>query len=206
MKNMLFFLCPTLFLLACGSGDTVPDPGTPNAAKSDTTTAPPVTFFPVTAYLQGQVTILDSLPVTILQVTTSKGRTDSVWLPKEKLRSALSPFFEDKIDKQNLVTLFKESKFKDESTAAITFTYEPLPNQLPDSIRLRHWDVYVDPETGQIKRVYIVKQILEQGLNITRQLTWVAAKNARVVDISNDPNSPGKVNNETRWIWNFNEE
>lgn len=145
--------------------------------------------------------ILDSLPVTILQVTTANHKSDSSWLSKEKIRPQLQPFTADLIDKENLTALFKESRFNDQSTEAITFTYDPKLI-LPDSFVLRHWDVYVDPEKGTIKRVYIVKQLRENGKLFTQQLTWQTGKWAKIVTIANET---GTVQSEITWVWNFGE-
>ncbi len=158
-------------------------------------------FFPVTSFLLGQMLQLDSMQVTILQITSSNNKADSAWLPKEKIRPQLQPFVSELIDKENLVPYFKESRFSDQTTEAITFTYDPK-TALPGSIALRHWDVYVDPEKGTIKRVYIVKELKGENSNITQQLTWQTGKWAKIVAIDN---KSGSVQSDIKWVWNFNE-
>ena len=45
----------------------------------------------------------------------------------------------------------------DKTVDAFTFTYEPS-GPVPDSLQLQRWDVYVEPESGKVKRVFMVKK------------------------------------------------
>lgn len=162
-----------------------------------------VTFFPVTSFLKGQLLVLDSLPVTILQVKTVGKKTDSSWIKKENVRGILQPFISQEINADNLTGLFKQSKFNDQTVEAITFTYDPVA-ALPDSIHIRHWDVYIQPETGKVKKVYLLKHVEQNGKNYTQQLTWQTDQWAKIVTILNKPGGESEVENETKLVWNFN--
>ena len=160
------------------------------------------TFFPVTSFLKGQMNMLDSLPITPLHFITANNKTDSFWLKKEELRSFLQPFFTPEIKETNLTSLFKESKFEDLSIGAITFTYEPV-KELPDTISLNRWDVYVNPETGKVSKIYLVKNIREGDKNITQQLTWLTDKGAKIVTLSAGNNEKTELLKEDRFVWSF---
>jgi hypothetical protein len=203
MKKLhLLLYCSSFILLSCSNKKNNPI-DLANTADSIKTNTEQNSLFPVTSFLKGQMIALDSIPITILQINTINGKEDSTWISKEKIKPLLRPFISDLIDKENLVSFFKESKFNDQTTDAITFTYTPK-NVLPDSIALRHWDVYVNPETGTIRRVYIVKQLKENGLFYTQQLTWQTDKWAKIVTIDNKDG--GKVQSDVKWIWNFTEQ
>jgi hypothetical protein len=159
-------------------------------------------FFPVTSYLKGQIIVLDSLPVTPLQITTIKGKSDSVWITKNDLKKILSPFLSPTINETNLVDFFKETKFNDQTLNAITFTYDPS-KILPDSISLRHWDVYVNPETELVEKVYIVKNIKEDNKKITQQLTWQTNKMAKITTILNKEDGNQELLKEVVFTWKF---
>jgi hypothetical protein len=159
-------------------------------------------FFPVTSYLKGQMIILDSLPVTPLQITTIKGGKDSVWLSKENLRQVLQPFLTPQISETNLTRYFKETRFNDQTINAITFIYEPI-NKLPDSIPLRRWTVYVDPEKGMVSKIYMVQQLKQGDQIITRQLTWQTNKLAKISSILDRPDGSMELLKEEEFIWNF---
>jgi len=159
-------------------------------------------FFPVTSYIKGQIVVLDSLPVTPLQITTIKGKSDSVWITKNDLKKILSTFLSPTIDETNLVDFFKETKFNDQTLNAITFTYDPS-KILPDSISLRHWDVYVNPETGVVEKVYIVKNIKEDNKKITQQLTWQTNVLAKITTILNKEDGNQELLKEVVFTWKF---
>lgn len=160
-------------------------------------------FFPVTSFIKGQLITLDSLPVTPLQLTTIKEKTDSIWLPKKELKPLLLPFLTPVINETNFTKYFKETIFNDQTLNAVTFTYDPI-SIIPDSISLRHWDVYVDPETGNVIKVYIVKKIKENNQIFTQQLTWQTNKLAKISTILNKPDGNMELLKEVVFIWNFN--
>jgi hypothetical protein len=166
MSKIFPVICLSIILLGCASKKE-PEASTTNTQSDSTRTD---SFFPVSSYLKGQMIILDSLPVTPLQITTIKDRKDSVWLTKEKLRQVLQPFLKTDIRETNLIQYFKETRFNDQTINAITFIYEPS-QPLPDSMSLRNWTVYVDPEKGLVTKIYIVKQLRSYGKLITQQLT-----------------------------------
>lgn len=71
-----------------------------------------ISFFPVTAFLRGQMAELDSLQLTPLHTVTVKGKTDSFWLKKEELKPLLQPFFLEEITEENLVFFFQSNKIQ----------------------------------------------------------------------------------------------
>lgn len=159
-------------------------------------------FFPVTSYIKGQILILDSLPVTPLQITTINNKTDSAWLTKEKSKLFFAPFLAPVIEETNLTSLFRQTVFNDQTLNAITFTYDPVA-KIPDSLSLRSWSVYVNPETGSVSKVYLVKQFVENGKTFTQQLTWHSNKSAKINTILNETGGEMKLLKEVSLIWNF---
>ena len=159
-----------------------------------------VAFFPVTSFLKGQLIALDSLPITVLRIVTIKGKSDSFWIKKENVQPLLDDFFTQEINTTNLTAFFKESKFNDEGVDAITYTYEPKA-ALPDSILLKHWDVYVKLQTGKVKRVYMVKQVKQGAEIFTLQLTWVTDKWAKIVTILNKSAGESELIKEEQFVW-----
>ena len=129
-------------------------------------------------------------------------KADSVWITKNELKKLLQPFLTPIIDEPSLADFFTETKFKDETLNAITFTYDPS-RVIPDSIPLRHWDVYVHPETGNVEKVYIVKNIQEQGQLFTQQLTWQTNKMVKITSILNTKDGNQALLKEVVFIWNF---
>jgi len=190
-----------IFLTGCNTATNT----TPVTTSVTTNTeAKKDSFFPVTSFIKGQLLLLDSLPVTPLHTTVINNKTDSVWIKKSELVALLQDFLSPEIKETNLINYFKETSFMDQTINAITFTYDPLPT-LPDSISLRHWDIYIDPESDKISKIYLVKQFKEKEGIVTRQLTWKTNKWASINTIINMPNGNTALLKAEKFIWNFNE-
>lgn len=161
-----------------------------------------VLFFPVTSFLKGQMLQFDSLQLTPLYIVTQQKKVDSSWVKKENMQAILKDFISTEINSSNLLKYFTASKFNDQSTAAITFTYTPKKT-LPDSIPLRQWNVYITPETGQVRKVYMVKQIKVNDSTYTQQLTWETDKSARITTLQNMPDGKSGIIKDEKLIWKF---
>lgn len=185
------------FVLYSCSNNSQQPATTPTSVKKDS-----VSFFPVTSFIKGQIRTLDSLPITPLQLTITKGITDSVWVQKKDLQALFQPFLSPVIDEASLVPYFKETRFTDQTINLVTFTYDPKIG-LPDSMELQHWDVYVSPETGSVVKTYLVKKLHNNGMEYTQQLTWQTNKKAKIVTILNKPGGGMELINEVSIIWDF---
>ncbi|MDB5201600.1 MAG: hypothetical protein JWQ27_1009 [Ferruginibacter sp.] len=190
-----------VFLLAAGVFLSCRQPATRDKIVEPTkdSTEAHSNFFPVSSYIRGQIKGLKTDAANPLSVTTVNGQSDSSWLRLEQLDSIFKPFVEPVIDTANLIGFFSEKKFLDQSLDAFTFTYDPI-GKLPDSMLLQHYDVYVNPETGFVKRVYLMKKTATGG---EQQLTWLADNWAKIVDIRNDASGKPSVMKEQLIKWKF---
>lgn len=156
-------------------------------------------FFPVTAYIKGQILEINEKGVAPLKYVTINNHTDSSMIKLDTLNNLLNDFLTPVIDTTNLATFFTETKFLDKSIDAFTFTYDPKI-QLPDSISLTHWDVYIEPATQKVKRIYLVKKVAD---NKTLQLTWQSNLWCQIITLSTLPNGTSKVENEVKISWDY---
>jgi len=190
-----------LLLLSCHNNNSnqaaVPSNQT-DSLRTDTA------FFPVTSFIKGQMLEFDSMPVTPLHLTIINEKTDSEWVKREQLKSRLADFLKPEIDEKNLFPYFKETKFNDQTINAVTFSYDPIGG-LPDTLTLRSWDVYVNPTTGTVTRIYIVKEIKNNNQDITQQLTWETGKSATLINIINKPDGSSEILRQEKYTWNFNQ-
>ena len=123
---------------------------------------------------------------------------DSSWLKPEDYQKEFADFLTPVIDTANLMQWYSQNKFLDQSVNAYTFTYDPLKT-LPDSMQLQHWDVYVDPKSQNVKRVFIRKKI---SADEEQQLTWQSGKWCKMVTIKNTGNNIA-ITNEVKIEWSF---
>lgn len=156
-------------------------------------------FFPVTSYIRGQIYEIKNGGINPLRHITANNHTDSSWVKMEELEGAVKEFLTPEIDSTNMTTLFTEKNFLDQSIPAYTFTYEPA-GQLPDTMKLRRWDVLIDAESGKVKRIYLVKEI---NKNRTLQLTWQGNKYCKLVSIATDDNGNSSVEREETITWDL---
>lgn len=193
MKCCIYIFTCCLFICSCtNSGKT---PG--EVSKNDTIEKK--NFFPVTAYLKGEIYNIKKAGINPLKFTMMDGHTDSVWLKIEELDSAVDGFLHPVIDSANLTALFNEKTFLDRSLNAVTFTYDAA-GTLPDTMQLKHWDVYVDPKSNKVKRIYMIKEIDKSK---TLQLTWVSGAWCKTTTIITDEKGAMKVEKEEKITWDF---
>ncbi len=163
----------------------------------------PVSFFPVTEFILGQLREIDSLPVTPLKINFDSNKQDSVWLKKEDIRKYASPFLHPVIDSVSMEDLFSGKSFLDQTINAFTFSYD-AKTKLPDSIKLTHWDVYIDPLKSNVLRIYMVKEELINKEHITTQLTWKSDKWFSIRTIMQQPDRQPQIKEEML-KWDFND-
>ncbi|MDQ2721487.1 MAG: hypothetical protein M3Z26_17255 [Bacteroidota bacterium] len=159
-------------------------------------------FFPVTDFFKGQLRVIDSMPVTLLKTVTVSNKTDSAWLKRESIRSFAEPFLTPVIDSTTMSPWFSEKSFMDQTINAVTISYDSKI-KLPDSIKLRHWDVYIDPQKGSVERIYIVKENNENSSQVTTQLTWKANQWCSIRTIKQKPGQEPEIKEE-KLTWDFN--
>lgn len=159
-------------------------------------------FFPVTSFLKGQILEIKSNGINPLKIEKKGDKIDSTWLKMEMLDSVFSVFLTPEIDSINMSPFFTETKFHDKTINSYTFTYEPKTN-IPDSISLRRWDVYVDPQSGNVRKIFMQKETAEKQ---NLQLSWQNKYGATILWLKEDTGGNPVVQKEETFKWNFEEE
>lgn len=198
MKSIFPILLACLAFIACNN-----EPGNKQENKEPAvardSTAEPDFFFPVTDFLKGQVTEIRTKGINPKKIVVAGNKTDSSWVKMEDIDQEINVFLTPEIDRSNLTHLFTEKKFLDQTINTFTFTYDPI-KALPDTFSLKRWDVYIDPETNKVKRIYLVKK-LPGGK--TQQLTWLAGKSCRMVTLTEKPDGTPIIEKEETLNWDF---
>lgn len=193
MRYFLFCILAAFLLGSCANQSS------PEIKKEEKEPAKKQSFFPVTSYIRGQVYEIRTTGINPLRYITINSHTDSSWLKIEEFEEAVKEFLSPVIDSTNLVNLFTEKNFLDQTIAAYTFTYEPT-GQLPDTMQLKRWDVHIDTETEKVKRIYMVKEISPSK---TLQLTWQGGKYCKIVSIITDNKGNSSIEREEKITWDF---
>ena len=197
MKSFLLAIMIISTICSCNNTSTVPNPPV-QQPPVDTAHQQPAkqSFFPVTEYLKGELFQFRQDGITPIKYTTIKEHTDSFWVKEQQLNKEVREFLDPVIDSANLTPFFTEKQFMDRTLDAITFSYDPT-GVLPDSIKINRWDVYVDPKTGKVKRVYMVKSKGDKTL----QLTWLSGKYCKINTIINKPDGSFELEKEEKIVW-----
>lgn len=196
MKFYVSILGSFIFLLSSCTTNEKKMPLTANSITTDSLAKQ--RFFPVTIYIKGQLYSMKEKGLNPIQYIIEGDKKDSGWLKIEDLSSAINEFITPEIDSTNLIQLFLEKKFVDQSLDAVTLTYEPI-KKLPDSISLSSWTVYIEPETGNVKRIYLVKTKETK----TTQLTWNSNANCKMVYLTSNADGSFVVDKEVKINWDY---
>jgi hypothetical protein len=194
MKIFFFPFTLCILLSACTSQEKRAQnkPGKPAGTVSND-------FFPVTSFIKGQIVEMRSSGLNPLKITTFENHSDSVWLKVEELENAFAEFLSPTIDSIGMWQFFKENKFLDQTLNSYTFTYEPI-NEVPDSLKIRRWDVYINPKSNSVYRIYIEKV---NNVNKQLQLTWQSNEWCKIVTLSSDKSGNQALEKEELFKWKF---
>lgn len=177
-----FLLVTLLIVAACNSNTKNPvsieNSINPQIIIGDTVS----NFFPVTSFLKGEIYGIKTSGITPIKRTYTGNKMDSVFLKEADFENNFSEFLSPIIDTSNLKNSFVEKRFLDETLNAFTFTYDPTDGK-ENSFAFTHWDVYVDPETNKVRRVYLRKNIDEETKLL---MTWQSGKWCEIVTIKKE--------------------
>ena len=118
--------------------------------------------FPVTDFLLGQVNEIAVMPVTLLKITNQGNHQDSQWISRDSIHKLSIPFLFPVIDSAHFNKNYSAHSFLDQTVNAFTFTYDAIKSS-SDTFPLTHVDVYIDPESKKVQRIYMIKEKINEG-------------------------------------------
>lgn len=185
-----------LFFSACGNNNETSvvkdNSNSPQVIIGDTVS----NFFPVSSYLKGEIFGIKSGGITPIKKTTIGNKMDSEYVKEVDFQTTFAEFLSPIIDTSNLKNTFTEKRFLDQTLNAFTFTYDPTNGQ-ENSFSFKHWDVYVDPETNKVKRIYLTKKV---DADTQLLLTWQSGKWCKIITVKN-----ATIIKEEKVSWSYEE-
>ena len=161
-----------------------------------------VEVFPVTDFLLGQVNEISKMPVTLLKILKQDNHEDSQWINRDSIYSLAFPFLFPVIDSAQFNKKYSAHSFLDQTINAVTFTYDII-NKSSDTLPLTHVDVYIDPESKKVKRIYLIKEKDADGKSRIQQLTWNTDDGFMIRTILKDANDSIPRILEEKVLWKF---
>lgn len=156
-------------------------------------------FFPVNDFLRGEIAGLRTQGINPIVYTITGDKKDSAWLKSENFETRFAPFLVPAIDSSTLSGMFKETSFLDQTINAVTFSYDPK-SVVPDSLSIKRWDVYIDPDTEKVRRIYILKKLASGHI---QQLTWQVNHGAKIVELDPAKTGNSAIVSETEIKWDY---
>lgn len=190
MKGWIITMITVICLQACSQQTKEEKPTAEKEA--------PISFFPVTTYIRGQIAEIRSYGLAPIKYDLSNGKRDSLWLKAEQFEEAFRPFLEPVIDSANLIDSYTESKFADQSIDAFTFTYA-AKNETDSTLPLKRWDVYISTKTNNVQRVFMVKRAAGKEM----QLTWQHDEWCSIRTIRQDTSGVPVIEKEELIKWKY---
>lgn len=197
-RNLILLLTGLIVAAGCGTANQKT-----LVEKKDSTqqkvTAEPVDFFPVTNYLLSQMSELSksTSPITRKENRDSTMPAISLQRDTASLHHTYAALLNPIIDSTRLGNSVTVVKFMDETLHAITLSYD-LKNKITTYPDWNSWIVYINPETSEIKKIYLTKLI---DASHRQQITWTPSEGCLMRTFETDSNGSLKLINETidRW-------
>jgi len=188
MRHCTFILIFVCLITSCSQNKS--EKSTAGQPDSD------ASFFPVGNYLLSDIASIKQNGISPKYFHIKNGISDSSFLQIENINSNLSDFLSPMIDSASMNSWVKENKFYDESIESFTLSYD-VQNAYLNKTTWRKWDVYINPETQKVDRIFLVKNISDSTI---AQLTWIPTLYAKIVIINNQNSS---IVEEKTFIWNY---
>ncbi len=190
-------ICTILFISGCNGNSknatsTYITDNNPQVIVGDTVS----NFFPVTSYLKGEVFGIKTIGITPIKKTIVGNKMDSIYVKEVEYESTFAAFLSPIIDTANLKNTYTEKRFLDQTLNAFTFTYDPTDGK-QNNFAFKHWDVYVDPETNKVRRIYLTKKVDNETELL---LTWQSGKWCKIITLKN-----AAIIKEEKISWSYEE-
>ncbi len=137
-------------------------------------------IFPVSAFVAGQLHVVDSLQLPVVKYTTTNNSTDTALISTLEMITLAKEFTEPDITDPQLKKFYRESSFADQSVPSVTFTYS-TPN--PD-LEIQRVDVIIQPDpvrNDKVSSIYIEKKTRSQDTLIDKKLYFKANRNFQII-------------------------
>jgi hypothetical protein len=135
-------------------------------------------FMPsVRHFLEGQVERLKAVTVPLSVSNMHNGKEDVVPFQTDSLTSMLAPFVLPGADDASTSDLYTRSTFPDSSHHRMVVSYQAQN----DSTSLNRVDIYLDPDSKDIRQLYLQCSRTEGDSLVRQQLIWKADRSFTLI-------------------------
>jgi len=135
-------------------------------------------FIDIASYLKGQLKYIDSVPHGYLKINVRDSlQPDSVYLTLQQVKDLAAGFLVPELELKKFSKRFEETSFADATLQSITVTYTSVNK----NNSVERVDVYVNPQNGEIARVYLVQNTIAGDNPVKKQLLWTHNKGFTII-------------------------
>lgn len=153
-------------------------------------------FYPVSAHIHSELALIDSLPVAVFLYREEDGRKDTTIVDKQAFRVLAEAIPQPDITKEPLKKSYTESVYMDATLNLVTMSYAPKS----ESGEIRKIDVYINPDTEKVKRIYVEKRLSGGDSTIVRKIVWTSGQQLQVTSLVTREGQQEKVIQE-KYSW-----
>lgn len=130
-------------------------------------------------YLKGQLAHIDTIPYGILNIRLKDTTTiDSVYINAKQLRTMVQPFLDAELEEDYFNEHYTQTAFGDATIGTVTVSYFSKVAKDP----VQRIDIYANPTTGEINKVYILKNESENINSSQKQLLWTQNQGFSIIE------------------------
>jgi hypothetical protein len=177
----LFVIC--LFIAACKNNSSN-NTATSTVAKDSSVTKdsmqPKQDYFPVPAYIGGQLKMIDSFQLPLSESVIINNKTALHAATTSELRTLAQNFMEPDISDPVFKNQYTETNIADQSVPSVTLIYTPKNSELV----VQKINVFIKPDPVQSDKVtgiYIEKMFTRNDTAFNQKLYWKTGKNLQVI-------------------------
>jgi hypothetical protein len=179
--SRLVVLAPLCALLACGNSEK-------QASVQENKD-----FYPVSAHIHAELAAIDSMPVAVFLYRTVDGVSDTSIVEKSAFRALAEGIAQPDITKEPLKDDYQETVFMDATLNLVTMSYTPRN----ETAEIRKIDVYIRPETEQVKNIYVEKRISGGDSMEVRKMVWTSGRQLQVTTLLSKEGKTDRLIQET---------
>jgi hypothetical protein len=153
-------------------------------------------FYPVSAHIHSELALIDSLPVAVFLYRDEEGRKDTSIVDKQVFRAFAEAIPQPDITREPLKKSYTESVYMDATLNLVTMSYTPKT----ESGEIRKIDVYINPDTENVKRIYVEKRLSGGDSTIVRKIVWTSGQQLQVTSLVTREGQQEKVIQE-KYSW-----
>ncbi|MCU0380022.1 MAG: hypothetical protein MUE58_02425 [Chitinophagaceae bacterium] len=153
-------------------------------------------FYPVAAHIHTELAVIDSLPVAVFLYRSESGVTDTTIIEKSAFRTLAENIAQPDITREPLKKDYRETVFMDATLNLVTMSYVPVD----ESAEIRRIDVYIHPETEQVKTVYVEKRVISGDSTTVRKIIWSTGRQLQVTTLIS---KEGKEDKAIQEVYNW---